>query len=276
MYVVPRFQVVLIRLAHFALVAVIALAMALPTEGVAQGQVFTIRNFSETKQNLSPKHAQAWRIFEYYRITRVKRAALEAERDFLKREIDLYKTSGPIGGGAGLAKDNLGARYRKAIEEIEEVQKEIHTVSGFWTDNAFDIHVGLLPDDFDRLVIVRYEDPEGSGNWIERKVPRIEYRLLIGKQFKVFQTEDPVYVGDRRTDPVNVPDPEVPATASDECPPCPIGKQMCYCAEGRAICYDPDAGETCMMPTSDEACTGPGCPQTNLTAGGINSLLRGN
>lgn len=264
----PHRPASVLRLALLALIAALGLAAA-PAQ--AEDQVYTIPDYATARENITPRHAQAWRIYEYYRINRVKRQNAVDEHAFLRREVEDVAPGGLLAGLA-LSQEELGQKMQAAQARRAEAEEDLSTAERFWSNSNFDIHLGVLSENFDRMVKVRYEDPDRPGQYVETEMNVIEYRLYNGKRLDFFKAPDAANMGDGRPGPASPPANAV--AAPGDCPPCPAGKTLCYCDAGKAICYDPSKGEGCLMPTDREACTGPACPDTG--AGGITSILRGN
>lgn len=240
----------------------------------AEDQVFTIPDYATARDNLSPRHAQAWRIYEYYRINRAKQRAAIDEHDFLRREIEDVAPGGLLAGLA-LSQEELGQKMQAANARRAEAEAELSKAEKFWSNNNFDVAIGQLAEDGERMITVRHEDPDRPGQFVTRPMNRIEYRLYNGKQLGIFSAGDDGPVGGTRTAPVDGTPTDIADPAA--CPPCPQGKQLCYCDSrtGQPLCYDPSRGEGCLMPTDREACTGPHCTAPGAAAGGITSILRG-
>ena len=244
--------------------------------GHAKEQVFTIDDFDTAKENLTLRHKQAWRLYEYYRIQRENSETAQKNFEFWQQD---FKDIAPGGTFAGMAvnDEGLGKKLQKYRAERQAAEDKMKTVKTFWDRNNFDIAVGVLPDDFERMITVKYEDPPKSGRFVTKKMNRIEYRLYNGKRLKIFK--DPggtagTYVGDPKSDPQPLP---MPGDIAADCGTCPAGKALVDCRDGKPICLEP--GTPYIYPTEDEACVGPDCPGSKpdggLGAGGINSLLRG-
>lgn len=244
-----------------------------PGPAGAQDQVFTIEDYPTARENLSDRHMKAWKIYEYYLAKRRTLQAMEAERAFIRRELEPYQGSQLSGAFAIASESELILRYNSLGESIEDTRVRMGNAEQLWSEENFDVGIGVLGEDLDRFVKVRHEDPKRPGTYVTTEMNRIEYRLYNGKRLGIFSAPDARYVGDKRSDPVNIPAGDDPDPAA--CPPCPAGKEMCYCDEGTPICFDAAQGEGCILPTDREACSGPGCPEAGPDVGGINSLLRG-
>lgn len=263
----------LARVLRAALLGLIA-TLALSVHGArAEDQVFTIPDYAKARENLTPRHAQAWRIYEYYRINRAKQQAAIDEHDFLRREVEDVAPGGLLAGLA-LSQERLGEMMQAANARRAEAEAELSKAEKVWSNNNFDVAIGHLGEDGARMITVRHEDPDRPGQFITRQMNRIEYRLYNGKSLGIFTAADKDPVDGTRPAPADV----APTDVADpvECPPCPQGKELCYCdpRTGQPLCYDPSRGEGCLMPTDREACTGPDCV-TPGAAGGITSILRG-
>ena len=252
----------------------------LPTAGADETKTpWYIPDYATALNDLTPAHQHAWRLYRLYKIYRDQARLIEGEIAATKSYFN--ETYGQAGGGGALItmlKDKDIAENLVALQNnLATYKAKGERVKEAWEKNKLDVAVGDLGL-LDEILDVEVDDPDRPGMRKTLKMDRIEFRLLTGKTFTIFQAgapaggPEPVVTGQA---------PEAPAaTSSGDCPPCPAGKQFCWCRDGKTLCYDPKAGEICLPPVDEERGAGtltrPDTPPARSREQTINDILRGN